>query len=404
LVGEDYLAQGGPGLGAVMGAKNLKAVIVRGSSGLSVARGSAFIDTVSGLINRLNAVPATGQSLPELGSPYYLDGLGEIGGLAADNHLRALPASPFKAQDLAALNRFARSCFACPIGCKQFGEVKEGPFACQGKAPEADAAAAFGPKCGIFDPAAIFKANQLCTMYGLDAVSAGGALACAMELKRAGLLAEAPDFGDAAAMVAALEQLATGSGAMAHLEAGGRELCRSVSRPELFMGVSGAELAPFEPRALPALGLHFATSGLAPSEQSAFGLVVSALSGGLSGSAEEQAALCRRSQAEAALLDSLGVCALPLLGVQLAELLPMLPAATGLDLGLEEALALGAEIVERGRMLNAKAGALEEVLPRRLTEEPLEGGPANGKVCRLQELLAAYRGPRGSLLRAAGQV
>lgn len=408
LVGEDYLAQGGPGLGAVMGAKNLKAVMVRGAAGLSVARGSAFIDTVSGLINRLNGAAATGQLLPELGSPYYLDPLGERGGLAADNHLSALPDKILSARELATLNRFARSCFGCPIGCKQFGEVKEGPFACQGKAPEADAAAAFGPKCGISEAAAVFKANHLCILHGLDPVSAGGTIACAMELGRAGLLAEAgvPDFGDGAGMVAALEQMAAASTPLGkRLEAGARSLCQAAQRPELFMGVGGAELAPFEPRALPALGLHFATAGLAPSEQSAFGLVAAALAGGGGGGSEEQAALCRQAQAEAAVLDSLGVCALPLLGVELGSLWPMLPAATGWDLGLEEALELGAAMVEQARRLNRQAGALEEALPGRLTGEPLPDGPAAGKVCRLQELLEAYHHhhPQGAR-RVAGQV
>jgi aldehyde:ferredoxin oxidoreductase len=398
LVNEDYLAQGGPGLGAVMGSKNLKAIAVRGSCGLSVARGSAFIDTVSGLINRLNSVPATGTALPELGSPYYLDGLGERGALAADNHLSAMPAKALGARDLAAFYRFARSCFGCPIGCKQFGAVKNSPLASEGKAPEADAAAAFGSKCAVSDAAAVFKANRLCTLHGLDPVSAGGALACAMELGGAGLISEPglPAFGEAAAMVAALEAMITGTGALARLADGAAELCRSAGRPELFMGVSGAELAPFEPRAFPALGLHFATSGLAPSEHSAFGLIASALAGGAGGKVAEQAALCRRAQEEAAVLDSLGLCTLPLLGVGLADLLPMLPAATGWDLGLEEALAVGAEIVDLGRSLNAKAGALQEVLPRRLTEEPLASGPAAGRVCDLQQLLEAYRRPGGA--------
>ncbi len=402
LVNENYLAQGGPGLGAVMGAKNLKAVAVRGSSGVNVARGSAFIDAVSGLINRLNAHPATGNALPELGSPYILDGLGALGALAAENHLSAA-ASPISARELAKLSRFARSCFGCPIGCKQFGEVKEGPFACQGKAPEADAAAAFGAKCGVSDLSAVYKANQICTLNGLDATSAAGALACAMEMQRAGLMSEpgTPAFGDAAQMIAALEAMAAGSGVGAKLGEGALQLCRGVGRPELFMGVGGAELAPFEPRALPALGLHFATAALPPSELSAFGLVASALSGGVEGDSARQASLCRAAQAEAALMDSLGLCALPLLGVGLADLFPMLPAATGWDLGLDEALALGAEVVDLGRRLNAQAGALEEGLPRRLTEEPLPGGPAAGRVCHLHELLEAYPHPAGGRRRQA---
>jgi aldehyde:ferredoxin oxidoreductase len=371
-----------------------------------VARGSAFVDAVSGLINRLNAHPATGSSLPELGSPYILDGVAARGGLAANNHLSALPERVLSARDLAKLYRFARSCFGCPIGCKQFGEVKEGPFASQGKAPEADAAAAFGPKCGVSDAAAVFKANQVCTLHGLDAVSAAGALACAMELKQANLLSEPglPSFGDAAGMVAALEQMAAGTGPLARLGEGALKLCQGLGRPELFMGVGAAELAPFEPRAIPALGLHFATSGLAPSELSAFGLIAAVLAGDLPGGAAEQAELCRQAQAEAALMDSLGLCTLPLLGVGLAELLPMLPAATGWDLGLEEALSLGAEVVELGRSLNAKAGALEDGLPRRLTEQPLQAGPAAGKVCRLQEMLEAYRRPgtTGYRRQAAG--
>ncbi|MFH0809543.1 MAG: aldehyde ferredoxin oxidoreductase N-terminal domain-containing protein, partial [Pseudomonadota bacterium] len=208
LVNEDYLTQGGPGLGAVMGSKNLKAVAVRGSRGVSVARGSSFIDAVSRLINRLNSAPPTGDGLPEFGSPLILDGLAAHGALAVRNHSGG-SAKLLRAGDFAAHYKFSRSCFGCPIGCKQFGEIKEGPLACQGKAPEADAAAAFGANCGVSDVAAVFMANRLCTMHGLDAVSAGGVLACAMELNAQGLLdgPDAPSFGDAASLVAALEAL-----------------------------------------------------------------------------------------------------------------------------------------------------------------------------------------------------
>jgi aldehyde:ferredoxin oxidoreductase len=372
-----------------MGAKNLKAVAVRGSNGLSVAHGSAFIDTVSGLINRLGHLPATGQSLPEFGSPYLLDSLAAMGGLAVRNHTAATAEMP-SARELAAHYRLARSCFGCPIGCKQFGAVAQGPFASEGKGPEADAVAAFGPKCGVTDPAAIFKANRVCTLYGLDPVSAAGAIACAMELGAAGLMSGVPSFGDAAAMISALDEIGSGQGSLAALGDGAGELCRKAGRPDLFMGVNGAELAPFEPRALPALGLHMATSSLAPSELTAFGLISSAVNGHCPEAPEEAAAACARAQAESAIMDSLGLCALPLVAVPLSELLPMLGAATGWEIRLDEAMDMGAAVVELGRTLNTTAGAPEAALPHRLTDEPLASGPAKGKVCPLNDMLGAY--------------
>ncbi|MFH0809429.1 MAG: aldehyde ferredoxin oxidoreductase C-terminal domain-containing protein, partial [Pseudomonadota bacterium] len=193
-----------------------------------------------------------------------------------------------------------------------------------------------------------------------------------------------------ASLVAALEALVTGTGVGARLADGAAQLCQSVGRPDSFVGLGGAELAPFEPRALPALGLHFATSGQPSTEFSAFGIIAALLSGHTPRAVGPAAELCRQAQQEAAIMDSIGLCSLPLLGLGLADLLPMLPAATGWNLSVDEAMSLGAEVVDLERSLNAKAGALSPGLPRRLTEEPLSSGAAAGNVCRLKEMLNSY--------------
>jgi aldehyde:ferredoxin oxidoreductase len=263
----------------------------------------------------------------------------------------------------------------------------------RGKAPELDAAAALGSKCGISDAAAVFQANLICTEHGLDPVAAGGTIACAMELASLGLMTDAPSFGDAAAMLKALEAMGKGSG---KLTAGAAQLCTEAGRPESFMGRSakggGSELPALEVRAIPAMGLHFASTGIAPHELSAFGIVKRAFERVSSAKASpaESAAQCLASQEEAAVMDSLGLCVLPLLGVGLDDLLPLLPAATGWDASKEELLAIGRGILQTEREWSRRAGVGLGSLPKRLTSEPLDSGPAAGKVCALDALQPEY--------------
>jgi aldehyde:ferredoxin oxidoreductase len=404
LVNEDYLVQGAAGLGAVMGSKKLKAVAVQGVKGVSVANGTFFIGAVSSLISKLSAAHITSEALPRLGTPFLLQPLARHGALPVDNFSGSFEGRrTISGQRLADYYTHRRSCFACPIGCRQFTEVHEKGFAGRGKGPEYDALAQFGAACGVESLPAILQANYLCTALGLDPVSAGATVACAISLQREGCLSEAGcklSFGSPETLLACLRSMGGGEGFGKRLAAGSRRLAEEVGRPEAFLGSKGLELPPYDVRAIQGLGLNFATSNFGAFDLNGFTVIdeilgVHAPSDPLD--PEGKAAQVKHYQDAAAALDSMGVCILPLMGVRLRDLVPVFRAVTGMGLGIEDILRAGERTWNLERLFNLEAGVngSADRLPQRMVAEAMPSGPARGRVCELGKMLPEYYRLRG---------
>ncbi|HEX5137843.1 MAG TPA: aldehyde ferredoxin oxidoreductase family protein [Planctomycetota bacterium] len=373
MISNDGRHAGRGGLGAVMGAKNLKAFSVRGTKRVEVADPKGVVAEARRL-SELSFGPATAK---------YRE-LGTIANVLAFNRLNTLPARNFRdssfegapeisAEALHAMDRVGReSCAACTIGCEHIFRAPGG----EGVRLEYESVFALGPLLGIPDRAAMIEAARLCDLFGLDTISLGGTLACWMDAGRM-------RFGDAAAVLDTIGRIARREGDGDLLAEGSRHVAERLSRPDLAMHVKGLEIPGYDPRALPAMALGFAvgTRGADHNRSSAYELDFST-----------EAFDVRRvveHENRAAAMDSLILCKF-LRGVFAdfaREGATLLRLVTGLDVDL---LASGALICDLRKSFNVACGwrREEDTLPERL----LTGKLSRGK---LDAMIADYYRARG---------
>ena len=258
----------------------------------------------------------------------------------------------------------------------------------------------------MYDSAALIKANDLCNELGIDTMDMGGAIACAMELYEKGLLPAAEvggrlDFGSAEAMVEMVRRTGRRQGFGDILAEGAYRLAQRYNGEESFIGVKGQEAPPYDPRGIQGLGLQYATSNSGACCRS--GYVVTSEILGVRQEAdpavtEGKAPLVKLFQDVTAAMDSAGICFLTFLGgLWVIELFAMLEVVTAAGFSERGLLLTGERIYNLERLFNLRAGfgAKDDTLPRRMLEQPLPGGPAQGQVCRLDEMLPEYYRLRG---------
>jgi aldehyde:ferredoxin oxidoreductase len=401
-ISNDGRHAGRGGLGAVMGAKRLKAIVVRGDAATSLADPPG-VARLARELSRRSLGPATAK---------YRE-LGTVGNLAALDRLAALPTRNFRAGRFAAADRLAAeqlgpsrrltraSCASCTIGCEQrfrFGVDGETRI-------EYESLFALGPLCGISDPDAVLAAARRCDELGLDTVSAGGTVAFAMECAERGFLPGAPRFGDGEGLLRTLDDIAQRRGLGDLLAGGSRRAALRIGRDTLAFApqVKGLEIPGYEPRALQTLALGFAvgTRGADHNKSGAYELDLSERVDRLHGDARA-ARLALETEDRAALLDSLILCKF-LRGVfedLHAESAELLRAVTGLDFSAAELRRLAARVVDLRKAFNVREGWQpdDDTLPERFLTEPLpmETGP---DACvpreRLVEMIRSYNLARG---------
>jgi aldehyde:ferredoxin oxidoreductase len=265
---------------------------------------------------------------------------------------------------------------------------------------------ALGPLCGIGDRDAVLRAARLCDRLGLDTISAGATVAFAMECAERGLLAaNGLRFGNAAAQLALLEQIAARQGLGDLLAEGTRRAAAALGNgaADFAPHVKGLEIPGYEPRALQAMALGFAVGsrGADHNRSGAYEVDFSARADRLHGS-PEAARLAVETEDRAALMDSLILCKFlrGVFGDLFAEGAELLARVTGWDVTAEELRATARRIVTAKKLYNLREGwtAAEDTLPRRFLSEALPAGAAPDAVLpreRLQAMIQAYYAARG---------
>jgi len=396
IINDRHRAAARSGVGAVMGSKNLKAIAVRGTKAVSVANGKTFIDVVAKAWEKFKTTPVIPQALNNLGTSFLVDIINESGVLPVRNFQTGIMKGVEKisgehmAETILKLNR---GCFSCPIACVQVTEVKDPVFQGKGEGPEYRTIALIGAGCGIDNINAIAKINYLCNEMGIDTLSFGSAVACAMELTEKKILPK-KEVGMTLKFVAHRE----GFGNI--LAEGGYKLASKYKHPECFIGVKKQGSPAFDPRGIQGLGLEYATSGSGVSH--ALGYLVTHKILGIRGeidplTTEGKAPLVKLFQDGTVVCDSAGLCGLLLLGIWMDEIIPMLETATGISYSEESLLTVGERIWNLERLFNIRAGfsGKDDTLPQRMLKEPLPEGPAKGQVCKLNEMLPDYYEIRG---------
>ena len=408
VINDKHRAAGRSGVGAVMGSKNLKAVVFRGTRSVKVAQPQAFMGACLTAVAKLKGDPAAGAGLPMYGTPGIVNVINAHGFMPTNNFQFGQFVGVEKISGETIRDEILtrnKGCFACTIACARVTEVKDGKFKGSGEGPEYETVWGLGAMTGVSDLAAVTKAGYLCNELGMDTIEAGVAIATAMELFERGYIPEREigrslRFGDADALVEMTEKLGRGEGFGAILALGGARVAERYGHPELFMGVKKQAFAAYDGRGAQGMALGYATSNRGACHLR--GYTISAEVFGVPQKVdpfaiEGKAAMSKASQDVTAFVDSTGACLFTTFALEPADLHAMLELATGVGYTLDEVLQIGERIWNLERLFNLRAGlsSKDDTLPRRILEEPIPAGPAKGKVARLAEMLPEYYRLRG---------
>lgn len=403
-------AAGRSGLGAVMGSKNLKAVVIKGTNGIDVNDKFKFMDATKDAKDKIlaNGVTGIGGGLPSYGTQVLVNILNEMHSLPTHNWRTSRfedgdkISGEFLADNYLIRNK---SCFACPIGCGRVIKIPDGKYKGIVAGPEYEAGWAYGASCGVNDMNAIDKANHVCNLLGIDPITMGATIACAMELYDIGVLSKEEiggemKFGNADSILEWTEKTGNREGFGDLLALGSYRLAEKYGHPELSMSVKKQEMPAYDGRAIQGMGLEYATSNRGGCHVR--GYVVSPEVLGIPHKTdpletEGKAGLLKLFQDLTALVDSSDICLFSTFAIGLPEIANMLRASTGLELSDEEFLLVGERIWNLEKLFNLEAGLTKEddTLPPRLLNEPVTTGPAKGKVAELDIMLEEYYELRG---------
>jgi len=409
IMNEYNRAAGRSGVGAVLGSKNVKAISVRGTKGVRVANSAGFLAAATDARNKLRAHPVTGQGLGAYGTNILVNILNEHGGLPVKNFSEAAVfadaekiSGEYQAEKYLVRNK---SCFGCTVGCGRVAKIPKGKFKSRGEGPEYEATWAFGADLYINDFEAVSKANYLCNELGLDPITMGGTLACAVEMYQKKLIpaedVEVPlTWGDGDLLVEMVKKTAYREGFGDKLAEGSYRLAEKYGHPEYSMTVKKQELPAYDPRGQQGIALNYATSNRGGCHVRGYMTSPEVLGVPVKvdpDSTEGKPALLKLFQDLTALCDSAGICLFTTFGIGLPEISAQIREATGVNMSDEEFLLAGERIWNLEKMFNLAAGlsAKDDRLPPRFLEEPMKGGPHKGHVVELDKMLPEYYQLRG---------
>lgn len=398
IINDKYRAAGRGGVGAVMGSKRLKAIAVRGTKPPKIADEGSFSTYVKECQKLLKEDPVTGTALPTYGTAILVNIINEHGIYPTRNFQTGVfPTADKTSGETIAETILVRKkgCFACPIACGRVTKVGE----LEGEGPEYETLWAFGAQCGVDDLGAIAEANNLCNDLGLDTISMGNTIGCAMELSEKGKL-DGPRFGDARAIVDLTRATAMREGLGDKLAEGSARLARGYGLPELSMSVKGLELPAYDPRGVQGQGLAYATSNRGGCHLRAYMigpeiLGVPKLMERFSTSGKAEMVII--SQNLCAAVDSLVFCRFSMFALDAVQYSKLLTAATGIEFTDEDLMIVGERIWNLERLFNLREGfsAKDDTLPKRLMEEPMPEGPSKGRRSLVASMLPSYYAFRG---------
>ena len=403
IMNDKNRAAGRGGMGAVMGSKNLKAIAVRGTGGVTVARPEGFMNEVTKARTMLKEHPVTGNGLGTFGTEILVNIVNEVGGLPLRN---GRDGSYWEQADDTSGERLNEThlvknqgCFGCSIACGRVTKIEgKGNLDGFGEGPEYEAGWSYGAACGVNDISSIVKANFICNEQGMDPITLGSTVACAMELYEMGAIPEEDigfplRFGDAAAMVKLTQMCADGEGFGKTIGLGSYRLAEKYGHPELSMSVKKQEMPAYDGRAIQGIGLEYATSNRGGCHVRGYMISPEVL--GIPVKLDPQVtegkgAMLKTFQDLTALCDSTGMCLFTTFGIGLPEIAGQYREAVGSGETDEEILLKGERIWNLEKRFNMEAGVEKDTLPPRLLREALPSGPAKGKVNELQTMLADY--------------
>jgi aldehyde:ferredoxin oxidoreductase len=427
IVNENGRAAARGGVGAVMGSKRLKAVVVRGKNQVPVANPEK-LQEVQKAYFRLFKSSDFQQNLAAHGTGGGLSFLVSIGDSAIKNwthhgteampnctRLDSVNMEPFK------LRRYG--CHSCVVRCGAIVRVEKGAFATEGEVhrPEYETLASFGTNCSNDNVEAVIRANEICNLYGMDTIAVGNVIALAMECYEKGVIGKKDadgldlSWGNAEAMVSLTEKMARREGFGAVLADGPRAAADRIGRGsgKWAMHVSGQALPYHDPRTSPAQGTGYFADACPGRHMESAGTQTLENGGALGndpvlstpgldryGDYAGKGPMLALGAQFFQFYSSAGLCALLLLGGT-APAAEYVSAVTGWDMDWSEALRAGKRILTLRQAFNGREGIAPKdfCLPERLIQ-PLEVGVSAGKKIDFEAMKASYFKAMGWNLRS----
>lgn len=402
---------GRTGFGAIMGSKNLKAIIVRGHEDLPV-------HDIDGLMAEANK--AFGylrehkyfKQWQQQGLLNVIEYANEKGILPTYNFKDTVFAKYDQINGETMLNDFKigdSACFACSMCCGNICLVKDGKYAgTVVEGPEYESCAMLGSNVGVDNFAAVLSANRLCDELGLDTISAGNLIGAVIEGYEKGILSLADldgheiTWGDDDAILNLIRLIAHREGIGDIIAEGPRRIIEKwPEMDKLILAVKGLEQSAYDSRAGASMALAYATSDIGAHHTRAW-TIAREMEEGQKWTDDERVKMVIYHQTLRPLFDMLGVCRLPWieLGLNERHYEYFYQYITGNKLTLEQLLALSRDVYDLTRLINVKLGVSrkDDSLPYKVHSSPPLTGPNAGKVIdkdAFQNLLSRYYRERG---------
>lgn len=374
--------RGGPG--AVWGSKNLKAIRVSGDKKIQIKDKERYQSGLEQSFYLLKQAPATKRLLRDLGTAGLVELINLINMLPhrnfRDNRHRDEDVERVSGETLAKkLLQRAAGCYLCPMGCQRHTRVGDK----KGEGPEYETMVMIGPDCDIYDLEAITRVNYLCNELGMDTISFGGTLACAMEMFEQGLIpAEDADgldlrFGRSGLLDEIARRIAYRQGIGDRLAEGSYRLAQSFGHPEFSMTIKKQEIPAYDPRASFTQALGYMTSPTGACHLKGGYAVSLAFFGGpreIPRFSLLQSPIGIRNMHNLGIIqDSLGVCRFTGYAFSYDPWARMMSGLTGLDFSTARLEEIANRIAAVERLFNLAAGLTEadDALPARFSCEPI---------------------------------
>jgi len=409
--GKHGRAAGRGGSGAVMGSKNLKAIVVKpGNKKIDVANSKELTEIIKSFSKEL--VEKT-KRMNLYGTDGGIEGFEAIADVpiknwAEDKFDVEKISGPYMAETILA-GKYG--CKSCIIRCGR--EVKVDKYGVDGAGPEYETVSVFGPNCMIDDLNAISYANELCNKAGIDTITTGSLIAYCMEAYEKGLITKKDlgfelKWGDAEAMIKLLEKIINRKGLGFAIGLGLKEFSKQIDGEDFAIHVKGLDFPGHDPRASVndfSYGntnfLSYATSFRGACHLQSFshtvdlkclpfpeiGLKAENLTN------EERAITVAKMQDYSALYDSLKFCKFTMFGgVQPGTVLALYNAVTGNDVSLEEFMKVGERICNMKHLFNVKEGFTkdDDKLPERILTTARRNGSSEDFKKNFKEMLDHY--------------
>ena len=379
-INSDYYRQAGRGgIGAVMGSKKMKAILIKGTKGVKVANIEKTTDRILEILHE-DVLQEDNTFVYDAGTTAFLEACGDGGIVPYKNFSSANDPEweKYNGDVLMQYREGKRGCGSCGLGCGNF--LKIGNAICEG--PEYETIAVAGPNAGITDPEHIVKFNEVCDNMGLDTISTGDTIVWAMEMTEKGIYDFGIRFGEAEKMIEMVELIARQEGVGADLCRGTKYCSEKYGGTDFAMQVKGLEYPQYEPRGSWGMSLAYAVSDRGACHMRAYAPNVEVFAAAMPPyTSEGKGQMVYELGEFNAVKFSLCIC--DFWGTITYEIMAeMLTMITGEEWTPEEMGEVGRRVLNIGRAFNQREGfnRADDTVPKRVIREALGGeGPAAGQ-------------------------